>query len=278
MSAISRVFDFNDPVDFLNFSFESKHLKNAKFSMRGWARQLGYKNPSYLSHILKRERKINPKITTKFIENLKLNSEEKKYFEILVLLESSTTVDQKNLYLDILESMRPKHVKTPQPLNADIFRVISDWHHTAILELVELKDFKYDENYISQRLGGEISPQNIRKAISRLLKLELLEIHASGKLKRVKDNPILLESPIPNEAIRHFHKQMIEKGKDSIDSQSIDDRDVRGSTISLKRSDYPKIKKILKKAHAQIAQFSTTGEGDELYQFNTQFFKITKGI
>lgn len=278
MTTISKVFDFNDPVDFLNFSFESKRIKNIKFSMRAWARQLGYENPSYLSHILKKERKINPKLATKFIENLKLKDEEKKYFEILILLENSTTVDQKNLYLDILESMRPKHVKTSQPLNADIFRVISDWHHTAILELVELKDFIYDENYISQRLGGEASPQNIRKAIGRLLKLELLEIHASGKLKRVKDNPILLESSIPNEAIRHFHKQMIEKAKDSIDSQNIGDRDIRGSTISIKRSDYPKIKKIIEKAHTEIAQFSTIGEGDELYQFNTQFFKITKGI
>ncbi len=92
---------------------------------------------------------------------------------------------------------------------------------------------------------------------------------------RVKDNPILLEAYLPNEAIRHFHKQMIDKAKEAIDSQIIDERDIRGSMISIRVNDYKKAREIIKKAHAEIIRLSCDGDGEELYQFNTQFFRIT---
>jgi uncharacterized protein (TIGR02147 family) len=275
MTNQDSIFNFTDAIDFLNYEFESKRIKNARFSLRAWSRQLGYNNPSFLSHILKKERKLKLDVAEKFATQLKLASKSKKYFELLVLLQNSKTVDEKNIYLDLLESLRPKKGLPSQPLSLEAFRIISDWYHTAILELVELKDFKSDINYIAKRLGGEISAQNIKSAIDRLLKLELLEQTASGKLKRAKDNPRLLENYIPSEAIRHFHKQMIEKAKASIECQSINERDIRGTMISVKSKDYSKIQAIIKKAHEDILKYSTTGDGDELYHFNTQFFQIT---
>ncbi|HWU44931.1 MAG TPA: TIGR02147 family protein [Bdellovibrio sp.] len=272
------IFKFQDPIEFLNFTFESKRLKNNRFSLRAWAYQLGYKNPSFLSHVLKKQRTLKLDLAEKIGDNIKLTGKAKKYFEILVLLQNSKTVEEKNLYLDLLETLKPQREKTPQSVGADVFRVISDWHHTAILELVELADFKFDLEYISKRLNENISVQNIRKAIDRLLKLELLEEKANGQLKRVRDNPILHESFVPSEAIRHFHKQMIEKATASIDGQDLDERDIRGSMISIRAKDYAAIQKIIKQAHSDIVKFSRDGDGEEVYQFNTQFFKLTKEV
>lgn len=276
MQEVDAIYKFNDAVDFLNYELESKRIKNARFSLRSWARQLGYENPSFLSHILKKERSLKIDVATKFASNLKLTGDKKKYFELLVLLKNSKTVDEKKLYFNILESLRPKNSQTPQSLSIEAFRVISDWYHTAILELVELSDFKNEIEWIKLRLGNEVSTQNIEKAIDRLLKLELLEKSASGKLARIKDNPILLENYIPNDAIRYFHKQMIEKAKVAIEEQDVKDRDIRGSMIAIQAKDYSKIQQIIKKAHAEIVKYSCDGDGDEIYQFNTQFFRITK--
>lgn len=276
MQEANAIFKFSDAVDYLNYEFESKRIKNSRFSLRAWARQLGYENPSFVSHILKRERSLKIDVATKFTSNLKLSGDAKRYFELLVLLNSSKTVDEKKLYIDILESLRPKSAPSPQSLSIDAFRVISDWYHTAILELVELSDFKNDVEWIKARLGNEVSSQNINKAIERLLKLELLEKSSSGKISRAKDNPILLENYIPSEAIRHFHKQMIEKAKVAVEEQHVKERDIRGSMISIRSKDYSKVQEIIKKAHAEIVKYSCEGNGDDLYQFNTQFFRVTK--
>jgi hypothetical protein len=40
-------------------------------------------------------------------------------------------------------------------------------------------------------------------------------------------------------------------------------------------SDYEKIQKIIKKAHQEIVKYSCEGDGEELYQFKTQFFRMT---
>jgi uncharacterized protein (TIGR02147 family) len=148
------IFKFSDAVDFLNYEFESKRIKNVRFSLRAWSRQLRYQNPSFVSHILKRKRALKIEVAEKFSENLKLQGSAKKYFEILVLLKNSKTVDEKRIYLELLESLGPKSEKTPQTLSIEAFRVISDWYHTAILELVELSDFKYDADWIRSRLGS----------------------------------------------------------------------------------------------------------------------------
>lgn len=275
MGGTESIYQFTDVIDFLNFEFESKRLRNQRFSLRAWSRQLGYENPSFVSHILKRQRKLKLDVAEKFANNLKLSLESKRYFELLVLLQNSKTVDEKHLYMELIETLGQPQIKQSQNLSIEAFRVISDWYHTAILELIELRDFQSDPIWIAERLRGEVTPQQVTKAIERLCKLELVTETASGKLKRVKDNPVLLENYIPSEAIRHFHKQMIDKAKEAIEKQDIEDRDLRGSTIAIRKKDYKKIQQIIKEAHAKIVSLAADGNADELYQFNTQLFSLT---
>lgn len=272
----AQLYKFTDIVEYLNYSLEEKRLKNAKFSLRAWSRQLGYSNPSLLSQILKGERKLNLPAARKISDNLRLDGDGRKYFDLLVLIQNCKTVDEKQIYFDLIASLRPTSSDTPQSLSVEAFRIISDWYHTAILEMVELADFKYDLEYISRRLGGKISLTNIDKAITRLKKMELLEETAKGKLKRAQDSSFLLENHIPSEAIRHFHKQMMELAHQSIEGQTIGERYLQGSMISVRKTDLKKAQKIIQKAHAEILKLSCSGNGEELYYFNSQFFKITQ--
>jgi uncharacterized protein (TIGR02147 family) len=272
----SQIYKFTDIVEYLNFTLEEKRLKNGRFSLRAWSRQLGYTNPSMLSHILKGERKLNLKAARTLSDNLRLIGDGKKYFDLLVLIQNCKTVEEKNIYFELITSLRPQSEESTRSLSVGAFRIISDWYHIAILEMVGLADFKNDLQYIFGRLGGKVSLTNIEKALSRLKKMELLEETAKGKLKRVQDNSFLLENHIPSEAIRHFHKQMIEKAQDSVEGQKVDERYLQGSMLSVRKSELAKAQKIIKKAHAELLRLSCSGDGDELYYLNTQFFKITQ--
>lgn len=276
MQGTHTIFNFSDAIEYLNYQFEIKRHRNSRFSLRAWARQLGYRNPSFLSHVLKRERSLKIDVAIKFSDNLGLAGNAKKYFEVLVLIGKSKTADEKKIYFDILDSLRPKSVQTFRSLNVDAFRVISDWYHTAILELIELSDFREDPHWIKERLGNEVSIPSIRSGFERLLSLGLIERTPQGKLSRKKDSHLLIESYIPSEAIRHFHTQMIDRAKTAMETQSIGERDIRGTMISVRMRDYAKVQEIIQKAHDEVLKYSCIKDGEELYQFNTQFFRITK--
>ena len=275
MDKAGAIFQFTDVIDFLNFEFESKRLRNQRFSLRAWSRQLGYQNPSFLSHILKRQRKLNLELAQKISVNLHLSDESKKYFEVLVLLQNSKNVDEKNLYIELIEAISCGKKEKVQSFNLEVFRVISDWYHAAILELIELKSLKHNAESIAQRLGGEVSVDQVEKATERLCRLGLVVRQPSGQLKRAEDNPILFESYIPSEAIRHFHKQMIEKAKAAIDQQDITERELRAVTVAIRKKDYEKAQRIIKEAHTKVLALARKGDADELYQLNTQWFRLT---
>lgn len=270
------IFSFNDPIDFLNYQLKLKKNKNPKFSLRSWSAQLDYQNPSLLSQVLSRKRKINSPLLKKIISNLKLSGAQKKYFEVLILYKKSKTLDEQKLYLDIIDELRPKSSKFVRSIDIELFKVISDWHHTAILELLNLKDFQSNPVWIRKALNYEVSTSEIEDAIKRLISLKLIEKSKTGKLVRRQNESLLLESNFSSSAIQSFHKKMLDKASRAIESQSTEDRDLRGSTLAIKSSDYNKILEIIKNAHSEIIKYASSGDGDDVCHFNTQFFHLTK--
>lgn len=274
----SLIYNFVDPIEYLNFEFAYKQDKNPKFSLRSWSKQLGYKNPSLLSQILKHKRSLNLKNSSNFIRNLNLEGSAKRYFELLVLYKQSKSIEEKKIYLDLLEKQRPNSSSALEQMSIDTFRFISDWYHVAILELINLKDFKDNPLWIKKALGGSIPVTEIEKAIKRLINLNLIEVTKSNKLKRRKTSLILSDSEIVSEAINSYHKQMIEKAKSALDSQPLKERDFRGSTICIKSTDFNKIKDLIKKFHSEVVKFAISDNaiGDDVYHLSSQFFKLTQ--
>lgn len=272
------IFQYSDPVEFLKSVLEKKKARNSRFSLRAWARQLGYENPSFISHILNGHRKLNFELVEKISSNLNLNEKSKKYFELLVLMKNCRSESESKIYSVVLESLRG-HVppEDSQILDVDIFQLISEWHHSALLQIVKLRDFQNDLEYITSRLGNGLSAQTVSESLDRLIRLGLLEISPEdGKLRRTQEKAVSVESSVPSGAIRSFHKQMLAKAKNAIEDQAIDERDLRSTTVTIEAEKYPQFLEIIRRAHLEILKLSADGTGDEVYQMNTQFFRITE--
>ncbi|MGE3760438.1 MAG: TIGR02147 family protein [Pseudobdellovibrionaceae bacterium] len=276
MTTETSIFDFKDACEFLNYEFGIKQLKNSRFSLRAWSRQLGYENPSFVSQVLKGKRRLKIELAKKFAGSLKLTGPAKKYFEVLVLLKNSKEMDEKKIYLEILESLRPENTYPSRSLNIEDFRLIADWHHIAFMEMLGLKDFQNHPEWVFERLGRSVSIPDIKKAIQRLHKLKLIQISSDGKITRTKQAALILENNLPSEAVRYFHKQMLEKVVTVIETQLPSERDLRGTTLSFEMKDYERVQAIIKKAHQDINNLSANGQGEEIMHFSTQFFKLTK--
>lgn len=267
------VYRFHNSIDYLLFVLEKKKLRNPKFSLRAWSIQLDYKNPAFLSQILSRKRKLKFDLVKRISKNLAHSTEEAKYFETLVLLENVKTAEEKNLIHDILISLKDTSSTPSIPINLDVFKFVSDWYHMAILEILNLKNFDGTQEFIENYLAKLLPQSQVRGAIERLIRLELM-YKKKGKYLRSKDSPLLLDVYIPSEAVRSFHTQMIQKALDSIENQNIEQRDLRASTLCFGKSEYVKAKQLIAELHAKLALLSRDHDGETIYQMNTQIFEL----
>jgi uncharacterized protein (TIGR02147 family) len=278
MQTGQMIFYYEDPIEFLNSHFREKQKRNPKFSLRAWARQMGYQNPSLLFQVLKGERRLKMDLALKLAANLQLKGKALRYFELIVLARTCQTETERRVFESMLAKLRPRKFPPLNNLSLDMFAAAADWYHWVILGMTELKDFNPDPAWIQERVEGDLDKRTIKTAWDRLLRLGLLVQLPDGRFSMAseEDNILFMQNEVPSEAIRQFHLQMIEKAKAAVTQQTVDERILRSSTISVKKEDLSKISEIIGEAHQKILELSVKHEGDEIYQLNSQFFRVTK--
>lgn len=274
MNQVERVFAFSDPVEYLNFELRERQRRDAAFSLRAWSRRVGYKNPSYLSHVLARKRRLKPELAAKLAGDLALKGRSLRYFELIVLSHNGKSPEEQRTYRKLLRQARPRRFDGINQLSLDTFLVVSDWYHWAILEMIELADFEFTPAQIHKRLGGRVDLKTVRGAIERLVRAGLLRRDEFGHLRR-RPGANETHAPIAPEAVIAYHKQMGGLGVEAVSSQAREERDFYGSTLAFRKANFRRAQEIIQEAHRQLLQLAEHGTGEEIYQFNTQFFRLS---
>lgn len=277
MQASELIYHYEDPIEFLNAQLRERQKRNPRFSLRAWATQLGYRNPSLLFQVLRRERRLKMELALKIAHNLQLTGKALRYFELAVLSCGSQNQTEKKVLESSMAKLRPKSVQPLRGLSLELFSAVSEWYHWAILSLTELRDFKPDAAWIQDKLGPDLDKKTIQRAVDRLTTLGLLVLQPDGRYVRMDhESSILMENSIPSAAIRQYHTQMVDKSRAAIEGQTVEERTLRATTMTFDKKDLPMVEEILADAHRQIAEFAAQREGDELYQLNSQFFRLTQ--
>ncbi len=271
-----RVFAFDDPVDYLNFELRERRRRDTAFSLRAWSRRVGYKNPSYLSHVLARKRRLKPELATKLAADLSLTGKPLQYFELIVMSHAGGGTSDNRSYKKLIRSARPRKYESVNQLSLDTFLMISDWYHWAILEMTELAGFELQPAQIRRRLGGRVDIKTVNGAIERLIRAGLLKRDEQGRVKRARAGVNETHAPIAPEAVIAYHKQMGNLGVEAVGTQPRNERDFYGSTLAFRKEHFARAQEIIQDAHRQLLQLAAHGNGEEIYQFNTQFFRLTE--
>lgn len=234
--------------DLLRERFVTLKQKNASFSLRAYARYLNV-DQSFLSKVLKGEKKFSPEIMAQLSERLGLSPAQTHS-----LLNSSGF----------------------QTLEEDQFRFVSDWSHFAILELAKTKSFKPDATYIAARLKLHI--EEVRASLDRLEKFGFIErAEESFQLKRA--NNTWTQNTKTTEARRQLQRQYLEKSLKALDEVDFQEREHGSLTIAISKKKIPAFKQRLSEIRQQLAQeFQTEDALDEVYQLTTSLFPLTTPI
>ena len=165
-------------------------------------------------------------------------------------------------------------------MNVDMFHIVSDWYCFAILNLAETENFKWDPQLIARRLG--LSKLEVHVALERLQRVGLVvrEPALPGRPSRLKvsNDFIMSQSGVPSEAIRSYHRQILNKALQSIEMQSLDERDLSGIGLAIDPNDLPSIKKDISEFQEKIAAKYKRGKKSEVYHLEMALFRLTEHV
>lgn len=240
--------------------------KNARYSLRAFARDLDMAS-SRLSEVLNGRYGLSQGAAQKIAKQIGWNDSETAMFCDLVESEHARAAKKRT----DARSRVLSRSRTYQRLTSDSFQVISDWYHYAILELTLVRDFKSNSRWIARRLG--INESIVVAAVDRLKRLGLLE-EKNGVLRAAED---FTASPdgIPSDALKKFHRQLLEKAIAAIAVQSVDERDFSHLVLAVNRDQIQNAKEEIRNFVGKFnSRFGRATKKDDVYCLGTTFFKL----
>ena len=260
---------------FLRDYYEFKKKTVPAFSLRFFAEKAGLSSHAHLKLTIDGKRNITKNTVVKLIHGLGLDGQRAAYFESLVFFNQAQTDADKQVYYAQLLKASPR--SKLHKMEKAQFRIFREWHHSAILEMVALKDFRPIPDWISKRLGSLITPAQVTESIKLLVELGLLVKTANGY--RQRDPLITTDDEVQDLMVKMYHLQMLKLSADMLSALPGPQRDVSALTFSIKREDFPNLKKHLQLMRKELLDFSAkAGEGEDVVQINIQLYPLTRGV
>jgi uncharacterized protein (TIGR02147 family) len=264
------IFSHENYRTYLKSVLAERIASNPLYSLRAMAKTFEL-SPSQLSRVLSGEKNLSYPAAIRCGQKLGLNESEADYFSLLVQYELTKDPQARNAIARKLAEMNDS--RQFDNLELDEFRAISEWYHLPILEMTRLRPFVFSAGNIARRLG--ISTWEAQAAIDRLQRIGLLERAQDGSYRKLKRNP-LISSDSANQGLRSFHKQMLEKAIQSIESQTPQEKFIGSETFSIDPSRLEDAKKLIEKCFSQVSKLFAKDESrTEAYHMGIQLFRLT---
>jgi uncharacterized protein (TIGR02147 family) len=265
------IFEHSNYRTFLRANLVARIQRNSNYSLRAFAQQLGITS-SYLSEILNEKKNLSSESALKISSRLGLKGDESEYFRLLVQLGSTRDPELKAVILARAKAINPNPVR--HDLSVDYFKMIADWFHLPIRQLASIEGFDFNSKNIASRLG--ISRHEAEEAIERLVRLELIEKDASGRYRKT-DNNMLVKSPVPNNGLRKFHRQMLNKAIEALETQTPAEKFIGSETLAFDPAQLKQAETILEECFSRLVELTEAGKSkSQVYHLGIQFFNLTQ--
>ncbi len=254
--------------DFLLEEFRSRRSRNAHYSLRAYARDLGMP-ASKLSQNLRGLCGISVAKAETIATRLQMRDDEKQLFLALVESQHARSRVARQQAVVALSHIRQERL---DELSLEKFSAIRDWYHMAILEMTELRGFKSDPAWIAEKLA--LPADLVREAIDRLVLLGLLSKENDVLRQTARD--LELPSGVPSRTIREHHKQILTKAINAVDTVDMEKREYSSHTFAVSAKALPELKNTIKEFQRKISKLSHGGEKDAVYVLSVQLFPLVE--
>lgn len=275
-----EIFGYLDYRQYLSAVYEARKASRG-FSFRAFSKLAGFSSPNFIKLVIDGERNLSPQAAAQLGRGLKLSGQSLEYFKVLVAMNQTPDDGERVALLARLQELMPHGRR--REVGADGVQYLSSWLFPVIRDLVAAKHFREDAYWISRRLRGRVSAEEVRHAIQFLLKHNYVRRTTEGKLE-VADDVVLSSDEVRSLAVRAYHRSMLGEAIDALSSVPIEEREFGALTVAISRSAIPELKSRIKAFRAELhtwimAQGAGVGTEaqQEIIQINIQMFPHTGG-
>jgi len=238
---------------------EEKKRLNPSYSLRAFARNLRI-SPASLSQMISGKRPVTKKSVLRIAHSPCVSAEVRE-----ALLEGLKVSEKQKEAGNRIAS---------QTLELETFRVIANWYHFAILSMTRLSQNRSDPGWVSEKLG--ITLAQAKSAVDRLKNLRLLRIKG-GKMEQTSSR-LTTRDDVPDEAIRLFHHQILDKASMSLDCDPVDQREFSCEILAIDPSRLGMLKEEIRKFKLALNQLTqdSADKKERVYSLSIQFFPLDR--
>ncbi len=258
-------------IHILSRELDSRVSKNPQYSLRSFARNLGVA-PSWISDVLNGKKGISVNKASDLCRTLGFTRQETEVFVLSVQAAHARRISDRDLAQTRLNNLS-KEFGIAVKIKQDDLALAGSWYHQAILELTELEEFDHTEAWLAKKLN--LSPKLISSAIQRLVTIGWLKIQ-DGKMQPQSE---ITESSfdIPSQAIKNYHREILEKAQVSLSEDAVDEREFLSMTLGFDSRRMQEAKEDIRKFQAAFAEkYFKDEKKDSVHQLSVQFFRVDK--
>ena len=163
-----RIFEFSDYRDYLKEVHFIRKQKNPSYSFRQFSKDMGFKSPGYIKHIIEDKHSLSERGAEKICSSLKLNQNETDYFFLLVERKTSNSSEKLREISDKLEKIASNSHQA-QKIDHKLFFTNRMCGVLIFLVKIYKEKFIADPVWIMNRTTIDCSIPQIREALRFLI-------------------------------------------------------------------------------------------------------------
>lgn len=268
-----NIFEYLDYREYLRDYYEAGKENLSAFSYRYLARLAGFSSPNFFKLVMDGDRNLSSVSVEKFSAALKLDREEKRFFEDLVAFNQADNVEEKNeAFEQIAASQRFRRARR---IDSSMFEYLSRWYHPVIRELAARQDFRDDPEWVAKHLNPSVSADKVAESLELLFELGLLQREDDGTISR--GNPSLTTGhEVRSLAIGNYHRQMLERAEESIEAIDRSLRDISALTVCIDPENVDDLKERIHAFRETLLDLCDREENPRsVFQMNFQLFPLS---
>jgi uncharacterized protein (TIGR02147 family) len=269
----ASVFGYLDYRTYLRDYYEQRK-RLGRISFRSFAQRAKLGSPNYLKLVIDGERKLTPKMATRFATACGLSGAAHEYFVELVEFTHAKNLEERAARYAGLKRFAQYREARRLDLAQDAYH--SKWYLPAIRELVGVAGFQEDPEWIARRLIPAIKAGEVERGIATLVELGLLRRNEKQRLEQCE--PVVSTGAEVTQSlhIANYHRVMSEKAMQSIELVPQLQREISALTLTLSADGLTKIKRRIQAFQRELIELSQADTAaDQVVQVNFHCFPLS---
>lgn len=264
------IFTYTDYRKFLSDAWAERKAADPKFSHRFIGLRAGFASSGFFSRILSGDVNLTPTGALRLADIFRLNRQETRYLELIVLFDQAKSDEQRALFLDRIVVWRKSRVPEIDPSKVALFK---DWRVVAVLQALDIVEFADDHDGLGRLLRPPVEGSEIRRILGLLESNGFVRREADGIWRKV--DAVLSSGFSDEESIRSFRRAVMELGIEAVDCFTPAEQSLSTLTLSVSEATFERLRDRLRHLRREALELAKADESpDRVVQMMLQIFPL----